>query len=312
MAAAQGLQTGGLVRAAAAARRRPRASAGVAQPLHRPASAGGQRLTAGRCKAAVACSASRRSSWARATADSDASTASPPFETSTSMHDAGSGTASCEHEHEHHENGSHAEHSHDHEHADDHEEEVVMAGIHSHSHGAPASRRRNANFAERGLTSFYGFLGILELASLLRDNTSVVVSAWVLLVRQPAPPACENVLTHQKLRCPAANQVVAGLAKVVALLGVASISFAGSVAAVATIGIYIIVGTPEFVDVTYEIARLRLNIHVRALSALLVAYAHVSCFVAATNYKGCHTPRPLRRPPHVLAAAYLWRAQGST
>lgn len=84
------------------------------------------------------------------------------------------------HSHGHSHGGANAKHGHSHDAHEDGEAQLI-AGIHSHSH----SRRHDGegNVAQRGLTAVFSFLGVTELAALLQDSISVVVTAWVLLVR---------------------------------------------------------------------------------------------------------------------------------
>lgn len=96
-------------------------------------------------------------------------------------------TAAHDHDHGHshdgdeHESSSGHGHSHAHGHSHDHHGEAqLLAGIHSHSH---SHRTPGAgNFLQRGLDVVFGFLGVTELAAILSESISIVVTAWVLLV----------------------------------------------------------------------------------------------------------------------------------
>jgi len=144
---------------------------------------------AGRDRSAlrIACALPRQRGWLRrrrvraeqAAGEGTSATAQPP--------PAGGVAAELHSSNESEANGNGAGHGHAH---DENAEEMVLAGIHSHSHGAPkVGQEDGGNRLMRSLTAVYGFLGVLELASLLRDSISVVVSAWALMARaQRAAP----------------------------------------------------------------------------------------------------------------------------
>lgn len=90
-----------------------------------------------------------------------------------------------------HSHGSHEEevshgHSHggvvhDHHGEDNHDEALLQGGVsHGHSHGAQSG---DSTPVTRGMTAVFRALGLLSLASKLRDSLAVVAAAWAFLVR---------------------------------------------------------------------------------------------------------------------------------
>jgi len=58
--------------------------------------------------------------------------------------------------------------------------------------------------------------------------------------------------------------MVVGLSGLMVSVGALNATFAHQLSSLAVAGVFLLVGTPEFVDVTYELAQFKLNIHVRS------------------------------------------------
>ena len=108
---------------------------------------------------------------------------------------------------------------------------------------AGATRRRGPNAIERVLTAFYRATGVGYVADKLGGNVAVCAVSWFFLIVATIAHLCRHA-------------------------GMESATSA-SVETAATVAVYLLAGTSEFVDVSYELAVGNVNIHV--LTTLAVA-----------------------------------------
>lgn len=101
----------------------------------------------------------------------------------------------------------------------------------------------SGNAVERALTAVYRFTGVGWLADKLRGNAMLCAVSWVFLV-------------------------IGGVAHVCRHYGIDTAS-AAAVETAAVAAVYAMVGTSEFVDVSYELAVGNLNIHVLTSLAVI-------------------------------------------
>ena len=119
----------------------------------------------------------------------------------------------------------------------DEDEFVSQAGMMAAtSSGDDGARGRT----ERALDAMFNATGLHAVADFLRGNAAVAVVSWALFLVAGAA----HVATH----------VGGG--------GLVETAMAANVSRVCTILVYVLAGTPEFVDVTYELAVGNVNIHV--------------------------------------------------
>jgi hypothetical protein len=119
----------------------------------------------------------------------------------------------------------------------DEDEFVSQAGMMAAtSSGEFAPRGRT----ERALDAMFNATGLHAVADFLRGNAAVAVVSWALFLVAGAA----HVATH----------VGGG--------GLVETTMAANVSRMCTILVYVLAGTPEFVDVTYELAVGNVNIHV--------------------------------------------------
>ena len=118
---------------------------------------------------------------------------------------------------------------------------------------------------ERTLTAFYRLTRLGWLADRLRGNAPACAVGWLLLV-------------------------VAGVAHAVRHAGAgADAASAATLETVATVATYALVGTSEFVDVSYELAVGNVNIHV-----LTIVAAMGTCAIGV-RHRGGAAPRTSSR-----------------
>jgi heavy metal translocating P-type ATPase len=110
-----------------------------------------------------------------------------------------------------------------------------------------ASQGKEANELERALDAVFNATGVHRVADFLRGNAFVAVVSWVLFV----VAGISHILMH----------VGGG--------GVVETQTAATLSKACTILVYALAGTPEFVDVTYELAVGNVNIHVLTTLAVL-------------------------------------------
>ena len=97
--------------------------------------------------------------------------------------------------------------------------------------------RAGPNVIERALTAFYRATGVGWIADKLKGNVAVCAVSWFFLI-------------------------VGGVAHLCRHMGMESSVTAVSIETAATVAVYALAGTSEFVDVSYELAVGNVNIHV--------------------------------------------------
>ena len=110
--------------------------------------------------------------------------------------------------------------------------------------GPKVATRAGPNGIERALTAFYRATGVGWIADKLKGNVAVCAVSWFFLI-------------------------VGGVAHLCRHMGMESAVTAVSIETAATVAVYALAGTSEFVDVSYELAVGNVNIHV--LTTLAVA-----------------------------------------
>jgi Cd2+/Zn2+-exporting ATPase len=132
----------------------------------------------------------------------------------------------------------------------DEEAFLSEAGMGSGDDASIAATMRSGNFIERALTSFYRLTRVGWLADKMRGNATLCAVSWFFLL-------------------------VGGVAHVCRHTGVDTPTSL-AVENAATIIVYALAGTSEFVDVSYELAVGNVNIHVLTTLAVLGTIA-VGC-----------------------------------
>ena len=126
----------------------------------------------------------------------------------------------------------------------DEEAFIAEAGFSGDSGDAmPKAALRGPNAIERVLTAFYRATGVGHVADKLKGNVAVCAVSWFFLIVATIAHLCRHA-------------------------GMESATSA-SVETAATVAVYLLAGTSEFVDVSYELAVGNVNIHV--LTTLAVA-----------------------------------------